>query len=407
MYKCVCGDEHRYSQCHYLIESIRPANWKPDPGTKEKFDKAMAHLKPYQRACIKRAREWAKKNTTPGQSGTKSPDSATTPAPSAPPAIMTASHSFQVSETVMLPQYELYDSTILDSGATCHVGNQRAKFTSFTPAIQEDYLYSGTTTTQITGYGTLPIRVHTPGYPNGRIVQVTNVACVPCFHTSVISLRLFNEKGVFWDNQNSRLTYGKNLPFAETPMIHNQWVLEYNPLPALSQAILQTASTQQGVFKAHSSRHPRPDNQATFDQWHEMMGHLYPEALRQLPAQCSGVKLLTDQLTDPKCEICYINGSKRIPYRHPIAKFPVPFRKVFWDIIHLPTGMTNERYMLHFICSCSRINHVYSLSDRKERTIVNAMDQYSRNIETRWGLKIKILHGDGELSELVGSKFQD
>ena len=110
---------------------------------------------------------------------------------------MTASHSFQVSETVTLPQYELYDSTILDSGATCHVGNQRAKFTSFTPATQEDYLYSGTTTTRITGYGTLPIRVQTPGYTNGRIIQVTNVACVPSFYTSVISLRLFNEEGVF------------------------------------------------------------------------------------------------------------------------------------------------------------------------------------------------------------------
>ena len=192
-------------------------------------------------------------------------------------------------------------------------------------------------------------------------------------------------------------------------MIYNQWVLEYNPLPALCQAILQAMSTQtqQGIFKAHSSRHPWPDNQATFDQWHEIMGHLYPKALRQLPAQCSGVKLLIDQLTDLKCEICCINGSKRIPYRHLIAKFPVPFGKVFWDIVHLPTGITDERYMLHFICSCSRINHVYSLPDRKEHIIVNAMDQYSRNIETRWGLKIKILHGDGELSELVGSKFQD
>lgn len=61
--------------------------------------------------------------------------------------------------------------------------------------------------------------------------------------------------------------------------------------------------------------------------------------------------------------------------------------------------------MLYFIYSCLYINHVYCIPDRKEHIIVDMMDQYSQYIETRWNLKIMILYGDSELSELVGKRF--
>ena len=45
---------------------------------------------------------------------------------------------------------------------------------------------------RIEGYGTYKVTVETEGYPNGRIVTFSNVAYVPTFGTSVISLRLLN-----------------------------------------------------------------------------------------------------------------------------------------------------------------------------------------------------------------------
>jgi len=39
---CVCGADHRWRRCFYLIESIRPANWKEDEGIRKKIDEKLA-----------------------------------------------------------------------------------------------------------------------------------------------------------------------------------------------------------------------------------------------------------------------------------------------------------------------------------------------------------------------------
>jgi len=191
-----------------------------------------------------------------------------------------------VSNTTAHPQYDLHQSVILDLGASCHVGNDWSRFTTFTPATNGDTLYAGDNVIPIKGYGTYRVTVQLDG--QSRTVQLANTAYVPSFHCSVASLRLFNAKGVFWENKTNRLIYGDgNYHFADTPMVCNQWVLEYNPVPPPAA---YTAVVPQAAFRAHSSRHPRPTATATMDQWHEMIGHLYPEALKHLAEQCQGVE---------------------------------------------------------------------------------------------------------------------
>ncbi len=144
---------------------------------------------------------------------------------------------------------------------------------------------------RIEGYGTYRVTVQTEGYPDGRIVTFSNVAYVPTFGTSVISLRLLNQHSVYWVNRLNCLVYGEHeVHFAATPMQFHQWVLEYNPVTQE-----QLASYHATTLKAHSSRHPRPINNATLDQWHEIMGHLYPEALLKMREYCQGVSISTTQ----------------------------------------------------------------------------------------------------------------
>jgi hypothetical protein len=156
------------------------------------------------------------------------------------------------------------------------------------------------------------------------VVTFRDTVYVLSFHISIISLKQINKHDVYWDNRTSTLVYGENnYHFAETPMLFDQWVLEYNPNRPSNDDILR--ASLHASFKAHSSRHPRPANTATFDGWHEMMGHLYPEALRHLTEQCDGVVLTTNQLSDHKCEDCCLNDSKRVIYRAPTLQHPVPF----------------------------------------------------------------------------------
>ena len=115
----------------------------------------------------------------------------------------------------------------------------------------------------IKGHGTYRVVIQLNG--QSRLIKLANTAYVPSFHYSVASLRIFNTKGVFWENKTNRLIYGdRDYPFADTPMVYNQWVLEYDPVPTPPPTAF-VAIEYQAAFKAHSLRHPRPVNAATMD----------------------------------------------------------------------------------------------------------------------------------------------
>jgi hypothetical protein len=490
--KCLCGQEHRYNKCYYLMPHLRPANWKPKVHQQKLVDDALKN--PSKQITIDRIRKGEEINKSinqrpselpPGGSGSgqnggnetepvslafyggrkagnqlsKSTDSseygqddrmdnpllvtaensanaradrsayATTVTPantttvgsakstdnanrSEYSALVTAEYKnkppygqFRVSkrsETL----YDLHSSIILDSGATCHVGNDRSRFISFTPAGPTDVLYAGENLIQIEGWGTIPLRLQAPGYPNGKVVQVQNVCYVPSFHTNIISLRILNSKEIYWDNKGLKLIWGEHgLHFADTPIYHDQWVLDYVPLKTTSPP--QPPAIMQAAFKAHSSRMPRPLNKATFDDWHEIMGHLYPEALNHLTTSCQGVEIDgIHKLSNHKCETCCLMTGKRIPYRYPTKRWPTPFGKVYWDLVSLPNGFSGEIYMLHVIDSCTRMHHVYCLPDHGQDSILGGLKMYANHIRRRWGFRIQILHGDGE-SALTGNDTRE
>lgn len=107
------------------------------------------------------------------------------------------------ASTYSASTYPLRDSCILDSGATNHVCNSRTRFQEYTTAIDK-FLYAGNAQIPIDGFGSVTIKIQTP---NGvRSLTLLDVAHTPFFHTNVISLRRFIDKGIYWDIQNERLT---------------------------------------------------------------------------------------------------------------------------------------------------------------------------------------------------------
>ena len=58
---------------------------------------------------------------------------------------------FRVSHDATSTVYELHDSIILDSGLTCHVGNDRTRFILFVLAKEDKVLYAGETVIPILG----------------------------------------------------------------------------------------------------------------------------------------------------------------------------------------------------------------------------------------------------------------
>ena len=64
---------------------------------------------------------------------------------------------FRVLQDTTYPKYELHSSVILDSGATLHIGNDKARFTELTLANNSNFLYAGDDYVQIEAYGTIEV----------------------------------------------------------------------------------------------------------------------------------------------------------------------------------------------------------------------------------------------------------
>jgi hypothetical protein len=96
--------------------------------------------------------------------------------------------AFRVSQDTTHPKYELHSSVILDSSATLHIRNDKARFIELTPANNGNFLYAGDDYVQIEAYGTMEVIVQTNGYPKGRKIILTKAAFVLSFYTSIVSL---------------------------------------------------------------------------------------------------------------------------------------------------------------------------------------------------------------------------
>ena len=217
---CICGLEHKLSECLYLIESKRPQGWTADPEVQKKVDEKLKQ--PGVKKAVDNVRQYiAKGKEKERETKEHSTTSASSEGTAKAGVFMAASYSASNSS-----DYSLQESFILDSGATVHVCNLRNRFISFTPASEDDVLYAGNMVIPIEGFGSVDVTVQTPAGP--RLIELQQTALIPSFHTSVVSLKRLVAKGVYWDMKNGQLTQdGKT--FCSIESHHDQWTLEYNP----------------------------------------------------------------------------------------------------------------------------------------------------------------------------------
>jgi len=93
-----------------------------------------------------------------------------------------------VSRDTAYLKYELHSSVILDSGATLHIGNDKARFLGLTLANRDEFLYAREDYILIVAYGIMELTVQTHGYPEGRKIKLTKAAYILTFYTSIVLL---------------------------------------------------------------------------------------------------------------------------------------------------------------------------------------------------------------------------
>ncbi|KAF5197653.1 Transposon ty1-dr1 gag-pol polyprotein, partial [Thalictrum thalictroides] len=417
--KCPCGSKHNFGRtmkyCAYLIpEAAKFWNQHLDPEKMKNVEEKLKSDEGFRNQVSK----WRTDYKPPkGKNSSNSQDNAHNQRPTTPPIVAIAStgkmsafntteSTFQVSGSLTKPVYDLEQSWILDSGATVHVCNNRSRYNKFNAtANSEDVLWAGDTQIRIQGYGEVIIYLKSDKYPAGRPLTLKNVAFVPTLHTNVTSLRLLNIAGVHWDTELSILKLnGRH--FADTPMIFNQWVLEYKPILPSSEhvynASLQNFKNDQKQMHGNSSRASKTQT-GTYDDWHVRMGHLYKEALLKLPLVTKGCKMTTTKPTKQVCEVCRLSNAKRIISRQPRVRATRPFWRVSWDLIQMRPNLEGEVYVLHFICDYTRMHFVYILPNKMQDSLINTFISFVEYVKRHWGFDIVTWKGDGEKS--LGSKW--
>ena len=218
VYTCICNGKHRYADCYYLIPIARPKDWIPNPTEVKRINDEMAKMPPRKKAQIRRAQDYAASNKGTNQAEAK-PNSDDNNDLSKEPllAIMMAGLGAFVSRDIAYPKYELHSSVILDSGATLHIGNDKARFLGLTLANRDEFLYAREDYILIVAYGIMELTVQTHGYPEGRKIKLTKAAYILTFYTSIVLLQLLNKYQVYWNNRTTSLEFGiDKLHFADT-----------------------------------------------------------------------------------------------------------------------------------------------------------------------------------------------
>ena len=230
---CLCGIEHRYKDCPYLNELVRPKDWKPDLNLQKQIDEKLQKSLRLRTSVERMQKRQGKSMDNPTQSSTP------------------ASFTVSIHTISAISDYQLRDSFILDSGADTHICNNRQHFQTFRPAGSEEYLYAGNTIISIEGFGSVSITVQTP--KGSQEITLLETAFVPSFHTNIASLNRFIEKDVHWDMKEKKLVY-KNLTVCSVEYHHRQWTLEYN-------------EPDHHAFPAYSAQ-PKTTHEITADIWH-------------------------------------------------------------------------------------------------------------------------------------------
>lgn len=404
---CLCGESHRYEECVYLNPYIRPDGWTGDSVLEQKIQDILKknyrkkgqinHMVRVQKrkfeADADTTKDAAKDSPASNQSKSSKSSKSTSQKSTDEPMVMMTIHP---SSSPSPPSnfntnaaYELRDSFILDSGATGHICNNRARFIEYQPATEVQEVKIGDTYATIAGYG---MAVAYMERPDGTIARVrfADTAHIPGFHTSCISVKRLKQRGVYWNTYTNMLEHDRQ-PIYSVKDLHQQFVLEFNEV-----TVRNLYHPELNCFLTHRhSALPRTDSVATADIWHQRFGHCGPRVLEEIGNALTGVKLKGPSTCE--CEVCAVSKMHKIVSRRPRDRATIPFQKVHWDLIHHDEeGWNKEWYTSHFQDDCTRFHIVYTTRDKTQATLLSTFEQLYAYVERQFGICIQTFFMDNE-----------
>ena len=321
-------------------------------------------------------------------------------------------------------KHPLFNSTILDGGASTHLVNNKELLTDIREAEETDYVMVGEGSLKVMARGTRIMEniLDSENGKNTRDLKLTNVAYVPHFHTNIISADKLEEKGLWHHGYDHTLRIGTphdNQVLCRLSKQYGLKIVEYKPL---SSSYFQLPQSPISVFNAFPSlfssfqaeslqpqrrrfapsRDPPPPRTATPELWHLRAFHAGPDALEQLVLKTQGVRIKGP--TTVQCTACGTGKATEIISRRESSnKSRQPFYRVFIDIFSFPTAYNGHHYVLLATDEFSGMMFHWSLTSKTE--VSQILKDFEARIKRHTGLSICKFKTDNERS-IINLPFQ-
>jgi len=107
--------------------------------------------------------------------------------------------------------------------------------------------------------------------------------------------------------------------------------------------------------------------------------------------------------TTVDCEVCSVSKAHHIVSQQPAPRSETPYERICFDLIQMTRGYNGDQWIAHFLCDCTRMNHVYTQS-RKSLTL-QTIKEFTAFVRRQYGQAVQIIHLDGETS--LGNDFDN
>lgn len=391
-FQCPCGEEHLFKACPYVVKELRDAKWKPDPKIEAKFKNIRQKGKANKLAralwAVEHSKDSGKATTT--QSATTDLDN------SDPPAnVMNSNNaitwngmreaadetlSLTLSNNAIRGPPPLINKWILDPGSNLHVANHRPKsWKKIRDGNPEELLAAGTQHLQIEEWGSVELTVETPR--GDELVNITWVAYIPSFLTSVVSLSRCRTVGFEFDSGRSCLYRRdqRKAVFCNLQESDGHWVLDSRRIGRPDPVSLYAFATQ-ARNSVKPSRDARKPLQVTAAEAHEVLAHANRRAIDHLETAVEGIQII-DGPEAPRwkeCEDCIhaklMQMISRRPLREPATR---PFERISVDLIQLrKTGeacYNGDKWLIHFVDQYTKWHEARSLRNKDKATLTKTV----------------------------------
>lgn len=264
---------------------------------------------------------------------------------------------------------------IIDSGATCHIVNDKSFFSSFDENHRENVNVANGETVKAEGRGSGVVCVINDDKVES-FIKLTDVLFVPSIESNLVSVRRLTEIGYelnFKEKICEIKLKGRNLAVADAST--NLYKLRQPNKKAL----------------AAITHH----NNNCIHYWHRVLGHRDPEVVKSLDSQLlvSGVKLVNCGVKC-YCEVCLLGKMTRLPFPRSEIRTKQPLDLVHTDVCGpmQTVSPSGKRYMVTFIDDFSRYTVVYLLTHKSE--VFGKMKEYIEMVKTKFSRKVKVFRSD-------------